>query len=97
MPRRDGSGPMGQGAMTGRGVGYCSGANVPFRGYARRGCGLGLGRGGGGGFFRGQGYGFYAAEPWADQLDKETLTNEKQILKQRLKDIDARLAQGGTE
>ena len=24
MPRRDGTGPMGTGAMTGRGVGYCN-------------------------------------------------------------------------
>ena len=29
MPRRDGTGPMGLGAMTGRGAGYCAGYGVP--------------------------------------------------------------------
>lgn len=45
MPGRDGTGPMGQGAFTGRGMGLCnpSGSNgYPLYG---RGCGLGLGRG----------------------------------------------------
>ena len=29
MPRGDGTGPMGLGPMTGRGVGYCAGYSVP--------------------------------------------------------------------
>ncbi|MFP4005678.1 MAG: DUF5320 domain-containing protein [Candidatus Hadarchaeia archaeon] len=29
MPRGDGTGPMGQGPMTGRAAGYCSGFSVP--------------------------------------------------------------------
>ncbi|HHY81012.1 MAG TPA: DUF5320 domain-containing protein, partial [Thermoanaerobacter sp.] len=29
MPRGDGTGPMGLGPRTGRGLGYCSGYNVP--------------------------------------------------------------------
>ena len=28
MPRRDGTGPMGAGSMTGRGLGLCTGANA---------------------------------------------------------------------
>jgi len=32
MPRADGTGPMGMGAMTGRAAGYCAGSRVP--GYA---------------------------------------------------------------
>jgi len=56
MPRGDGSGPMSMGSGTGRGMGFCSGANAP--GYAsapgNRGfrCGSGgrRGRGGAGGF-----------------------------------------------
>jgi len=32
MPFGDGTGPLGQGSMTGRGLGYCSGSNRP--GYA---------------------------------------------------------------
>ncbi len=38
MPRRDGTGPLGQGAMSGRGMGICTGVNM-----AGRGIGLGLG------------------------------------------------------
>ncbi|MDD2370383.1 MAG: DUF5320 domain-containing protein [Firmicutes bacterium] len=47
MPRKDGTGPMKMGAMTGRGAGYCNreaGYTYPKE-YARGfGCGLGLGR-----------------------------------------------------
>lgn len=50
MPGRDGTGPMGMGAMTGRAAGWCAGFSAP--GYANqipgRGFGMGLGRGGGG-------------------------------------------------
>ena len=38
MPGRDGSGPMGDGAMTGRGFGSCTSANTLVKGT-----GLGLG------------------------------------------------------
>ncbi len=50
MPRGNGTGPMGLGAMTGRGAGYCTGYAMP--GYANpvlgRGLGSGFGFGGGG-------------------------------------------------
>ena len=56
MPRRDGTGPMGGGSMTGRGLGLCTGANAVKYG-AGLGMGLGLGlacrRGFGRGFGRG--------------------------------------------
>ena len=42
MPRRDGTGPMGAGSMTGRGFGLCTGANAVKYG-AGLGMGLGLG------------------------------------------------------
>ena len=49
MPRRDGTGPMGMGPMTGRAAGYCAGYSIP--GYMNpapgRGFGMGYGRGGG--------------------------------------------------
>lgn len=49
MPRGDGTGPWGQGSMTGRGLGYCAGYSTP--GYTK-GPGMGLGRGWGrGGWF----------------------------------------------
>jgi len=55
MPRGDGTGPWGQGAMTGRGLGYCAGYDAP--GYAAPGPGLGMARGWGGGGGRGWGRG----------------------------------------
>jgi hypothetical protein len=61
MPGRDGTGPLGQGAMTGGGRGWCSG------GGAGRGPGRGLGRGAGGGRGPGRGRGF---GPWW-RLDQE--------------------------
>ncbi len=60
MPRGDRTGPMGQGPMTGRRAGYCSGSNMP--GFSNRypgggGGGFGLGRGFGGGLGYGRGFG----------------------------------------
>ncbi len=51
MPRGDGTGPMGQGRMTGRGMGYCAGFDSP--GYMNAGWGGGRMRGRGPGFGRG--------------------------------------------
>jgi len=58
MPRGDGTGPWGQGPMTGRGAGFCGGYEMP--GYANPTLGGGFGwggRGGGGGRARGFGGG----------------------------------------
>ncbi len=49
MPRGDGTGPMGMGAKTGRGAGYCAGFGMP--GFMNPGVGFG-----GGGFGRGRGF-----------------------------------------
>ena len=56
MPRGDGTGPAGQGPMTGRAAGYCAGYSIPGytnfmsgRGFRGRGRGRGWGRGRGGG------------------------------------------------
>ncbi len=49
MPRRDGTGPMGQGQKTGRGEGPCNGTERSFlrdrRGNGQRGFGQGRGQG----------------------------------------------------
>lgn len=53
MPRGDGTGPLGLGPRTGRGLGYCAGYNVPgylnpigaYWGWWGRGPGWGRGRG----------------------------------------------------
>jgi hypothetical protein len=53
MPRGDGTGPMGQGPMTGRGLGYCAGYPNPGFMQPVPGFGRGFGRGWGRGFGRG--------------------------------------------
>ena len=68
MPRGDGTGPMGMGAMSGHAAGYCAGFGMP--GYTNpapgRGLGTGFGRGRGawgrgfGGGSRGWRHMFYA-------------------------------------
>jgi hypothetical protein len=63
MPRGDRTGPLGQGPMTGRAMGYCTGNNMP--GFMNRwggfgGRGMGGGRGGGRGFGRGWRHRYYA-------------------------------------
>jgi len=62
MPSGDRTGPMGQGPMTGRASGYCTGNDTPgfadgFGGGRGRGYGFGRGRGRGWGFGRGFGGG----------------------------------------
>lgn len=45
MPNLDGTGPMGQGPITGKGLGKCQVCGGQYRGMARcRGCGLGIRR-----------------------------------------------------
>lgn len=72
MPRGDGTGPMGQGSMTGRGMGLCAGNTSPgfmnvgrgFFGVGRGGrpWGSGMGRAWGGG--RGMGRGQWRSSNW---------------------------------
>lgn len=50
MPRGDGRGPMGMGAMTGRGAGYCAGFATPGFANPMPGRGFGMAYGGGRGF-----------------------------------------------
>lgn len=45
MPRRDGTGPLGQGSKTGRGLGNCNSTNSFNRGFCRMGFGQRMGRG----------------------------------------------------
>ena len=74
MPTRDGTGPLGQGPLTGRGLGPC-GAGIGFR----RGFGRGIGRG------RGLALGCC---PVANQADL-TAEEEKKILAAELKELDS--------
>ncbi len=79
MPARDRTGPLGEGPMTGRGLGPCG------RGLARgygQGRGLGLGRG-----FA------WRARDWsarpADRTVNISREEQKQVLEQELKDLEA--------
>ncbi len=89
MPRRNGTGPMGAGSMTGRGLGLCTGANTVKYG-AGLGMGLGLGfacrRGFGRGFGRGS-----AISQTSPKTQKELLNEQKTMLQDRLEVIDKQL------
>lgn len=80
MPGRDGTGPLGQGAFTGRGAGLCQGGTGQRLGGQGRGMGFGarcgLGR-------RGKGRGMNISRG----SEKSFLEREKADLQMRLKDV----------
>ena len=86
MARLDGTGPTGNGPMTGRGMGNC---NPNSSAYVGRGAGIRGGRGGRG-MGRGQGMG------WRNNIvvlnDKVSLTEEKAELERRLANINKELS-----
>jgi|LFRM01.2.fsa_nt_gb hypothetical protein len=106
MAARDGTGPMGTGPMTGRGLGPCNTGSERLVGYGYgrgggmgfgpgrgRGMGFGPGRGcmrGFGGYGRGYGRG-YAAMPYPEVNEKEYLEEEKKYLQNQLEGISKRL------
>jgi len=94
MARRDGTGPQGLGAMTGRGMGVCSGNNNEFLGYGMgmrngRGCrksfGLGFGLG------LGQGIGNVSNNSNTGKTKKEVLEEQKKILENRIEFLNKQL------
>jgi len=81
MPGRNVTGPIGAGAMTGRGFGFCTGA-APGYGTGRMGLGLGWRRGCG----YGRGYGrFFASDFQPDEVAR------KELLEQRKKALETGL------
>lgn len=89
MPKRDGTGPIGVGTMTGRGLGICTDPNA-VKYEAGLGMGLGLGfacrRGFGRGFDRG-----FAINQTSSKTQKELLNEKKTMLQDRLEAIDKQL------
>lgn len=85
MPRRDGTGPLGRGALTGRGLGVCNVSNAIKRG-AGLGLELGFGLGRRGGF-RGN-IGLNQANT---KTPKELLTKQKELLEDKLNLITKQL------
>ncbi len=92
MPLGDGTGPAGQGPLTGRGAGRCAGNNAPYgNGFFGRGFGFarGLGRG------LGRGFGNYNQTPYSEVSEKSwvetainALKNQLQTLEKRRNDLD---------
>ena len=85
MPGQDRTGPMGQGPMTGRGMGPCGSG-------MRRGFGKGLGRG----MRRGFGYGsgvYSEPEPISKEQQKKILEEEAEDLEVELKRIKEKIAE----
>jgi len=89
MPNGDGTGPNGQGSMTGRGLGFCAGFNSP--GYMNPGRGRGFRQGMGRGF--GRGFGFRQVQPQVitESEEKAMLNQELEAIKAEQKEIEARL------
>ncbi len=97
MPRGDGTGPAGQGPLTGRGAGRCAGNDVPGygNGFFGRGFGFARGPGRGTGFGRGAGFGAFNQAPYAGTSEKswietaiDALKNQLQALEKRRTDLD---------
>jgi len=89
MPGRDGTGPMGAGSMTGRGLGICTGATTVKYG-AGLGMGLGLGLACRRGFSFGFGRGFVFNQT-SPKTQKELLYEQKTMLQNRLEVIEKQL------
>ncbi len=86
MPRYDGTGPWGRGAMSGRGMGPCN----PLGMY---GAGFGYGRGMGRRCYGGRGWPMMGA--FGPPMDRPTLSERKQFLEEQLKEIDDLIAKEG--
>ena len=95
MPRGDGTGPAGQGPMTGRRMGYCAGFSVP--GFMNFGFGRGFGRGSawreGIMPIQQQLVPVQQIQPQVitEQQEKEMLEQELELIKQEMDEIQKRL------
>lgn len=105
MPGGDRTGPFGEGSMTGRRMGYCTGNDHPgftrlrsFRG-GRFGRGFGRGFGQGRGFGPGSAYrsGYFYPDVAPDVSEKTIIENEIRILKDQLSYLEEQLLKKGEE
>ncbi|MEM3405414.1 MAG: DUF5320 domain-containing protein [Candidatus Pacearchaeota archaeon] len=98
MPGGDGTGPLGEGKMTGRGLGYCAGFNMPgyINNFPCLRFGLGFRRGFGRRSFRARRMQQiipitnYPIKMTKEQ-EKQFLERELEILKEDMKEIEKRL------
>lgn len=101
MPNGDRTGPYGEGARTGRSLGYCSGSDRSGNEYGR-GSGHGFGRRGSGrGFGLRRGMGAFGHQWFGggsyDVSEKTLLENEKRLLQDQLESLKKRLSALGDQ
>lgn len=85
MPRRDGTGPMGMGSMTGRAMGVCVENKGAGQGF-RRGMGLGRGKG------FGRGYGLNNNVVSIQQDELSLLKNQASMLEGTLNNVKEKIS-----
>ncbi len=88
MPQQNGTGPMGAGPMTGRGLGPCGGGQAQGRGFGR---GMGLRQGSGRGWFGRGMCRFWPGWNATAKDRKQALEDEAKMLEQDLADVKAEL------
>ena len=88
MPGRDGTGPAGAGAMTGRGIGGSASAS-PNGQYPA--CGIGRQHRAGRGGMQGRGVGRGFAGSYSAATQKEALERQRAVLQARLEHVDGQL------
>ncbi len=97
MPGFDGTGPLGQGPMTGWGRGFCASGSrrYPYRGLGPWGFGRGRGWGCGWGRGRGKGLGWWWRGParLTPQEEKAFLEDEVAFLEKEINHMRQRLAE----
>jgi hypothetical protein len=92
MPGGDGTGPMGQGPMTGRRMGYCAGYDRP--GFAATGWGFGRGMGLGRRFGRGLRWRLWdwpAQRPYqqpSKEQEKQLLEDDRKAIEEERKSLE---------
>ena len=96
MARRDGSGPLGMGPLTGRGLGPCGRGRFVGR-RPRLGPRLGLGYGRGLGYYGSYEPYPYESYPVDESTERSLIEEEKSILEARLRDINEILNESQNE
>lgn len=91
MPYLDGTGPMGRGPMTGRGLGYCGAGAGRMAGAGFGWPGMGYGRGFGRALGFGAGFGWRAAVNGAYLSAVPTVDAQKNALEYAQKALELRL------
>ena len=95
MPGGNGTGPMGKGPRTGRGLGLCNGNDMAGFQYSPSGYGRRLGNNRGRGWGRGFGFGFGHGRyrnTISPQISSETLLeNEARMLRDQLASVEKQL------